>query len=389
MVDMDPFDFDLPEDRIALRPARPRDSARLLVCAPDGQMQDGVVGQLADQLSPGDVLVVNDTKVIPAALTGIRPARGVTDHGVGQLASDVGSGNTVHITVNLLERVGPERLPDRGPDRGPEREPVCWVAFAKPGKRLRVGDNIVFGDAMSARVQDKYDDGRVRLAFSCAGAALTDAGFDQALSALGAPPIPPYIARRRGVDGEDTEDYQTLFAEHAGSVAAPTAGLHFTPAMTTALARRGVAMARVTLHVGAGTFAPLSEADMASKTLHAEHYDIPDETVAAIHRAKAAGRAVVAVGTTSLRALESAWDHHKAALRAGPGRTQLFLQPGDSFGVVDRLMTNFHLPRSSLFMLVCAFAGTDVARAAYAHAIASQYRFYSYGDACLFTRGAG
>lgn len=316
--------------------------------------QDSHIGQLAKALSPGDLLVVNNSLVIPAALKATRPARAR------------GGGGAVNVTVNLLDRADDSQ----------------WWAFAKPGKRLRPGDNVHFSDTLRATVKTKGEGGRVLLAFTLAGTAL-----DTAISAIGTPPLPPYIAARRPVENRDKDDYQTLFAKAPGSVAAPTAGLHFTPQLLESLDNKGIARAEVTLHVGAGTFAPIAAQDIADKRLHTERFHIPEATVHAIETTKAQGGSVIAVGTTSLRAIESAYDPSTKRLRAGSAHTQLFIQPGDTIHVADRLMTNFHLPRSSLFMLVCAFAGTDIAKRAYAHAIANQYRFYSYGDACLFDRG--
>ncbi len=349
---LDPFDFDLPESRIALRPARPRDSARLLVAEPSGALGDHHVHELPSLLSPGDLLVVNDTRVISAALTARRPAR------------KSGGGGDITVTVNLLDRL----------------DELTWRVFARPGKRLRQGDKLDFGHGLQGVVAAKDDTGRVDLAFNRSGDEL-----DEAFEQRGAPPLPPYIARRRAVDDQDRDDYQTMFADEPGSVAAPTAGLHFTPRLLAALKAKGIETASVTLTVGAGTFAPVSDEEIQSGRLHSEFYTISEGAVGAIEATKARGGDVIAVGTTSLRALESAFDRKTGHVRAGRNQTQLFIQPGYQFGVVDRLMTNFHLPRSSLFMLVCALAGIDVARAAYAHAIETGYRFYSYGDACLFS----
>ena len=348
-MDVDLFDFDLPEARIALRPAKPRDSARLLVVG-EG-LQDRSVRDLPDLLQPGDLLVLNDTRVFPAALKGIRPAR---PHG---------GGGDVSVDVNLLEGEGAE-----------------WSAFARPAKRLRAGDTLHFG-ALWAEVLSR-DGGSVRLRFDRDGEALR-----LALHEVGNMPLPPYIGRKRDVDAQDRADYQTVYADaaQAESVAAPTAGLHFTPDLFAALGERGVEIARVTLHVGAGTFLPVSANDTDDHHMHAEVGRISQEAADVINRARAEGRRVIAVGTTSLRTLESA--------RMEGGRivpqdidTDIFITPGYNFKVVDGLMTNFHLPRSTLFMLVSALAGLERMQAAYAHAIESEYRFYSYGDSSLIWR---
>ena len=347
-MNLDAFDVDLPDERIALRPARPRDAARLLHVRGDGALDDCGVRDLPRLLRAGDVLVVNDTRVLPAALSGRRPPRD-------------GAGEGAAIDVNLLHRE----------DEG------TWTAFARPGKRLRVGDVILFDRGLGARVVEKTDGAQVRLRFNQTGAA-----FAGSLEALGAAPLPPYIARRRPADARDRTDYQTVFAREEGAVAAPTAGLHVTPALVSALKERGVTLETATLHVGAGTFAPLDEAALTSQSLHAERGVLQAETVERLNAARAQRRRIVALGTTSLRLLESAADD-AGRFTAFDGETDIFIRPGHAFRGVDALMTNFHLPRSSLFMLVCAFAGTDVMQRAYAHAVAEGYRFYSYGDACL------
>jgi S-adenosylmethionine:tRNA ribosyltransferase-isomerase len=346
-MDLDDFDFELPEDRIALRPARPRDAARLLHVRADGSLEDRIVRELPDLLRPGDVLVVNDTRVTPAALAGVRPSRDAP-------------GQDVRVDVNLLTREGP----------------AVWTAFARPGRRLKVGDRIVFAEGLEAVIEAK-DETEVRLAFNCAGATL-----DARLAAAGRAPLPPYIARRRPADDQDRDDYQTVYARDPGAVAAPTAGLHFTPALLATLDARGVEQLAVTLHVGPGTFAPLDEDALAQGRLHAERASLSADVAARLDAARSEGRRVIAVGTTTLRTLETAAD---PAGRFAPfdGETDLFIRPGYVFRGVDALLTNFHLPRSSLFMLVSAFAGTKAMRTAYAHAVAAGYRFYSYGDACL------
>jgi len=345
------FDFDLPPERIAQHPARPRDSARLLVVG--GVPADRIVADLPVLLRPGDVLVTNDTRVIPAQL-GAR--RGAARIGI------------------TLDRP----LADGG-----------WHVLARNARRLRAGDTLSFDGALelTATVRDRATDGGVTLVFNLAGPA-----FAAALRRAGTLALPPYIERPAGVLPQDAEDYQTIFAARDGAAAAPTAGLHFTPALLAALDRRGVRRVSITLHVGAGTFLPVRTGDVTTHRMHAERGEITPATAAAINAARAAGGHVVAVGTTSLRLLESAAAPDGTV---GPfaGETELFVLPGYRFRTVDRLMTNFHLPRSTLFMLVCAFAGADRMRTAYAHAIATGYRFYSYGDACLLERvrprGAG
>lgn len=346
-MDVNLFDFDLPEERIALRPTQPRDSARLLRVGED--FSDHVVTDLPDLLQPGDLLVLNETRVFPAALQGTRAAR---EHG---------GGKDVTVSVNLLEAVG-------------EAE---WEAFVRPAKRLRERDVIDFG-GLSATVSERNGP-KVRLRFDRSGEALRDA-FEQ----VGAPPLPPYIARKRELEDRDRDDYQTVYADPAqsGSVAAPTAGLHFTPALFEALGSRGVEIARLTLHVGAGTFLPVSAEDTDEHDMHSETFTISEKAATAVNRAKSEGRRVIAVGTTSLRALEGG-AAEDGTLSAQSHVTDIFITPGYDFKIVDGLMTNFHLPKSTLFMLVSALAGLDRMQAAYAHAIETGYRFYSYGDSSL------
>ncbi len=340
---VDLFDFELPPNLIAQRPAVPRDSARLLDVGTDG-VGDRVMRDLPKLLQPGDLLVFNDTKVIPARLLGTRAGGGKVE---ALLIRDLGGGH--------------------------------WLSFAKPGKRLRIGDVLAFAAGLAAKVSAKHDDGSVVLAFDNSGAA-----FLAALETGGAVPLPPYI--RGGIaDAQDRADYQTLFAQRDGSVAAPTAGLHFTPDLMTALADAGIATAGVTLHVGAGTFQPVRVDDTDRHTMHAEWGEVPQVTADAIARA---GR-VVSIGTTALRLLESvARDGPcpSGKVRAWSGETDIFITPGFRFRAVDLLITNFHLPRSTLFMLVAAFAGLDRMKAAYAHAVRERYRFYSYGDCSLLRR---
>lgn len=343
------FDFDLPEHLIALRPAEPQDSARLLIVHRKGRLEDATVRDLPRYLSPGDTLVFNDTRVLPAALKGIRPAR---DEAGADVACD----------VNLVERINDK----------------TWRALARPGKRLKPGDMIRFADGFDALITQRIDGGEIELSFSLSGAAL-----EQALDAHGAMPLPPYIARRRPADARDRDTYQTSFAgDDAASVAAPTAGLHFTPRLLSELDAAGLRRETVRLHVGLGTFKPLEAAQLEANRLHAEWRRLTPETADRLNAVRAAGHRLVPVGTTAMRTLESCATP-MGALVPATGPTDIFLKPGDAVHATDALVTNFHLPGSSLFMLVCALMGTDVMQAAYAHAIASDYRFYSYGDACL------
>jgi S-adenosylmethionine:tRNA ribosyltransferase-isomerase len=340
------FDFHLPDDRIALRPAEPRDAARLLVVG-DGLI-DASVLDLPRWLEPGDILVFNDTRVIPARLRGMR----VADSRRGEAA----------IELLLHKREAADR----------------WRAFARPSKRLREGDRIdLAADGFAATVLSKGDGGEVAVGFDRGAEAL-----DRALALHGEMPLPPYIAGRRKADARDASDYQTRFAAHDGAVAAPTAGLHFTDRLMTALGERGVAHVTLTLHVGAGTFLPVKADDTCDHRMHAEWGRIAPETAEALNRARRDGRRVVAVGTTSLRLLESAADA-QGRVRSFDGDTDIFITPGYRFRAIDALLTNFHLPKSTLFMLVSALAGLERMKAAYAHAIEVGYRFYSYGDACL------
>jgi len=353
----DLFDFELPPESIALRPASPRDAARLLVVQPGIGLQDRSVTDLPTALRPGDQLVVNDTKVIPAQLSGRR----------------IGRDAEPRIEATLIKRIDGSH----------------WQALVKPAKKLIEGDTVRFGNEgrvcllghLDAEVEAKGDNGEVTLAFSFHGPTL-----DQAIADVGTPPLPPYIASRRTPDEQDERDYQTMFAVNEGAVAAPTAGLHFTPALETALRARGVTIHRLTLHVGAGTFLPVKADDTAEHHMHSEWGSISAETATALNAGRAAGGRIVAVGTTSLRLLESAVDA-EGRIQPFSGETDIFITPGYHFGAIDALMTNFHLPRSTLFMLVSAFSGLETMQQAYAHAIASGYRFYSYGDACLLFPG--
>ena len=354
------FDFELPEDRIALRPAEPRDAARLLVVRPGQPLADHVVRALPDFLRPGDALVFNDTRVIPARLSGLREGR----------ATGGGDGGPVAVEATLHRRVSPDR----------------WSAFMRPGKRLKVGDRIAFGgredracelNRLDATVAEKREGGEVILAFDLSGPDL-DVGIAQ----HGDMPLPPYIAAKRGEDERDRADYQTVYAREDGSVAAPTAGLHFTPALLNALRAKGVSLHFVTLHVGAGTFLPVKTDDVSEHRMHAEYGLVTAEVADALNAARRAGGRIVCVGTTSLRLLESATGED-GVVRPFADETAIFITPGYRFRAADVLMTNFHLPKSTLFMLVSAFAGRSAMRAAYEHAIETGYRFYSYGDSSL------
>src|SRR6201999_1458811 len=352
----DLFDFELPPEAIALRPANPRDSARLLVVQPGDVLRDQFIADLPKWLEPGDQLVVNDTKVIAAQLKGRR----------------IGRETEPKIEATLIRRLDGSR----------------WQALVKPAKKLAEGDTIRFGNEgkvcllghLDAQVEAKGQEGEVTLSFSFHGPAL-----DQAIADLGSPPLPPYIASKRAPDERDASDYQTMFAVNEGAVAAPTAGLHLTPALEDALRALGVGLHRITLHVGAGTFLPVKMDDTAGHKMHSEWGVISQQTADALNAARAEGGRIVAVGTTSLRLLESATaEDGKVAPFCGD--TSIFITPGYRFRAIDILLTNFHLPRSTLFMLVSAFCGLDAMKHAYAHAIGGGYRFYSYGDACLLFR---
>lgn len=333
------FDFELPPDRIALRPITPREAARLLVV--DESFRDATVGDLPRELRAGDVLVFNDTKVIPAALSGRRIGRG---------------GTTPKIEVLLHQRIDGAR----------------WKAFAKPVKKLETGDRLIFGLALESLVENKGEAGEITLRFACSGAAL-----NAAISQVGRVPLPPYIEGKRPVDAQDVADYQTVYAARDGAVAAPTAGLHFTPSLMKRLQEAGIQHEFVTLHVGAGTFLPVKTDIVSEHKMHSEWGEVNAPVLERLRLARDRGGRNICVGTTSLRLLESAKGNIFSGL------TNIFITPGYKFTEVDGLITNFHLPRSTLFMLVSAFAGTDRTRSAYAHAIARDYRFYSYGDASL------
>jgi S-adenosylmethionine:tRNA ribosyltransferase-isomerase len=357
------FDFSLPEDRIALRPVVPRDAAKLLVVRPDNAMRfdDRVVRDLPALLQPGDVLVANDTRVIPARLYGVR----------------VRGENAARIEAMLHRRVGGDQ----------------WRAFLRPAKKVDLGERIRFGEpsessacllaSLDAELIEKGEGGEVLLRFSLSGPAL-----DEAIARLGHLPLPPYIAGKRAEDERDRRDYQTLFAEKEGAVAAPTAGLHFTPDLMSRLEQAGITTERVTLHVGAGTFLPMKAEDTRDHRMHAEWGEITPDTAARLNAARARGGRIVAIGTTSMRLLESAASDD-GVIHPFAAETDIFITPGYRFKAVDALMTNFHLPKSTLFMLVSAFSGLDCMKAAYAYAIAHDYRFYSYGDASLLFPARG
>jgi S-adenosylmethionine:tRNA ribosyltransferase-isomerase len=352
----DLFDFDLPPEHIALRPAHPRDAARLLVVRPGGalEFEDRSMHDLPALLQPGDCVVVNDSKVFAARLKGRRIGRGATEP-------------TIEATLH-------KRL-----------DGSHWKAFVLGARKVQVGDTLRFGSEgrvcflgeLDAQVSHKDKGGDVTLLFSFHGPVL-----DQAIAERGEMPLPPYIAGRRAPDEQDRTDYQTLFAQEEGSVAAPTAGLHFTEDLLARLKARGVALHKVTLHVGAGTFLPVKTDEIEGHGMHAEFGIVPADVAKALNAARASGGRIVAVGSTALRLLESAAGED-GTLRAFSGKTAMFITPGYRFRAIDLMLTNFHLPRSTLFMLVAAFSGLDVMKRAYAHAIAAGYRFYSYGDACL------
>jgi S-adenosylmethionine:tRNA ribosyltransferase-isomerase len=345
------FDFELPEDLIALHPAEPRDSARLLVVRPGEDLVDSHIPDLLNLLRAGDVLVVNDTRVLPAELKGTR----------------VRGENRAGVSFNLHKR----------------DDANTWRAFARGAKKLAVGDVLELGhegEALKALITEKGDAGEVTIKFELSGAQL-----DEAIKANGAMPLPPYIGAKRGIEERDKTDYQTVYAAEDGAVAAPTAGLHFTDELLAKIEAMGVSIERVTLHVGAGTFLPMKAEDTDDHKMHAEWGELEQATVDRINARRAAGGRVVAVGTTSLRLLETA-SQATGKLEAWVGDTDIFITPGYKFNTVDVLMTNFHLPKSTLFMLVSAFAGFEKMHEAYAHAIANGYRFYSYGDSSLLHR---
>lgn len=340
---VDLFDFDLPPERIALRPARPRDSARMLVVrGPDAPFEDRGVSDLPQLLKAGDVLVFNDTRVIPAQLEGRR------------------AGGEARVGATLHKRIDLRR----------------WQAFLRNAKRVKIGDQLIFGGGVTAIAEERHGDGSLTLLFE------GEEPVEVLLHRAGTMPLPPYIASKRGVDGQDLEDYQTMFAREEGAVAAPTASLHFTPGLVGALDAAGVDRAMLTLHVGAGTFLPVKADDTDDHQMHAEFGRITQDTASRLNEARARGGRIIAVGTTALRLLESAVDED-GVIQPFAGDTAIFITPGYTLKAVDGLMTNFHLPKSTLMMLVSALMGRERMMAAYAHAIANEYRFYSYGDSSL------
>jgi S-adenosylmethionine:tRNA ribosyltransferase-isomerase len=355
---VDAFDFELPEDRIALRPSEPREQARLLYIPKEGDFGDLRIADLPSLLRSGDCVVVNDTRVLPAQLYGVR-VRGEA---------------VARIDVTLHKRHAPDQ----------------WLAFVRPAKKLKIGERVTFGSEVEGRACDlsvlhaevisRGDDGEILFRFDYSGPML-----DEAIMRIGHMPLPPYIASKREQDAQDQHDYQTIFAHEIGAVAAPTAGLHFTPALLAALEQKGVRICRVTLHVGAGTFLPVKADDTDQHKMHAEYGIVSEEVAQQLNHARAHGGRIIAIGTTSLRILESAVDA-QGQIHAFAGDTSIFITPGYHLRAVDVLLTNFHLPRSTLFMLVSAFSGLRKMRRAYQHAIDHHYRFYSYGDACLLER---
>jgi S-adenosylmethionine:tRNA ribosyltransferase-isomerase len=345
------FDFDLPEDRIALRPMEPREAAKLLRIPAEGPPIDSHVGDVGDFLRAGDLLVVNDTRVLPVQLHGVRSRDGAQ----------------VPVEATLIKMLDGAR----------------WQAFLKPGRRVKPGDELRFTSennlscALQAKVDAKTEDGVYTLDFNCTSQAMIER-----LHVIGAMPLPPYIRSKRKEDARDLTDYQTVFARAEGSVAAPTAGLHFTSQLLEKLQAKGIGIERVTLHVGAGTFLPVKAEDTRDHVMHAEFGVVTPESAARINAARAAGGRIVAVGTTSLRLIESACDGD-GVIHPFAAETAIFITPGVRVRSCDLLWTNFHLPKSTLFMLVCALGGVERMKAAYAHAVASGYRFFSYGDACL------
>ncbi len=346
---VDLFDFELPQECIAQTPAEPRDAAKLLHVG--NTLADLGIPELPTLLEPGDVMVVNDTRVLPCRLTGMR--------GDATRPGPPTGGAKVEVTLHK------------------PRTPDTWLAFARPGRKLRTGDMIAFAPGFHAIVRDKLDGGEVMLHFNVSGPKLLEA-----LESHGVMPLPPYIKRESAGDDDDRQSYQTLFAAQPGAAAAPTAGLHFTPELMDALAARGVHVAKVTLHVGAGTFLPVKVDDTKDHPMHAEWGELPEATADAVNTARNAGKRVLAVGSTSMRLLESG-ANDDGRIMPFRGETDIFITPGYRFKAVDLMLTNFHLPRSTLFMLVSAFSGLERMQRAYAHAIESGYRFYSYGDACL------
>jgi S-adenosylmethionine:tRNA ribosyltransferase-isomerase len=355
---VDLFDFELPRERIALRPIEPRDSARMLIVPALGDFEDRTIRDLPDILRPGDAIVVNDTRVIPARLFGTRERRG----------------SVVKVEIMLHRQLSSS----------------AWRAFARPGKRLTVGDTVLFepkvkslngsSEMLTCTILEKQPSGEVTVEFNSNGALL-----QRDIGQFGHIPLPPYITSRRSDDANDADDYQTIFAANPGAVAAPTAGLHFTPELVRRLESRGVSLHKVTLHVGAGTFLPVKVDDTSSHKMHSEQGELTETVATELNLRRRSGGRIVAIGTTTLRILESA-SNPSGELSPFSGETDIFIVPGYRVCAVDVLLTNFHLPRSTLFMLVSAFSGLERMQLAYKYAIDSQYRFYSYGDACLLFR---
>ena len=361
---LDAFDYDLPDGRIANVPARPREAAKLLDMTSADGFADRQMRDFPDLCQPGDVIVVNNTSVIPARLSGYRGSAKISI----TLYKCETSGNTSHV-----------------PGFGSH-----WRVFAKPAKKCRVDDIIVFGDDFAAHVLERGEGGDVAVCFInpiINNAVVVGIDLEKSLAHYGSMPLPPYILRPDGTTAADETDYQTMFAQHPGAVAAPTAGLHFTPALAAQLTAKNVSIAEITLHVGAGTFLPVTVDDIADHKMHAEWGAISSHAASVIQTAQQSGHRIIAVGTTSLRILEACFQQH-GSIQAFAGETDIFITPGFKFGVVDALLTNFHLPKSTLLMLISAFCGMRNVRDAYQHAIAGDYRFFSYGDACFMRRAA-
>ena len=361
---LDAFDYDLPDGRIANAPARPREAAKLLDMTSADGFADRQMHDFPDLCQPGDVIVVNNTSVIPARLSGYRGAA------------------KINITLHKCEiSEGPSHAPGFGSH---------WRVFAKPAKKCRVDDIIVFGDDFAARVLGRGKGGDVAVCFINPlnnNQVVSGIDLQKSLACYGTMPLPPYISRPDGATAADESDYQTMFAQHPGAVAAPTAGLHFTPALAAQLTAKNVVIVEITLHVGAGTFLPVTVDDIADHKMHAEWGAISSHAASLIRTAQQSGHRIIAVGTTSLRILEACFQQH-GSIQTFAGDTDIFITPGFKFGVVDALLTNFHLPKSTLLMLISAFCGMRNVRDAYQHAIAGDYWFFSYGDACFMQRAA-
>ena len=359
---LDAFDYYLPDGCIANAPARPREAAKLLDMTSTDGVTDRLIRDFPDLCKPGDVIVVNNTSVIRARLNGYRGAAKIS------------------ITLHKCEI---SRDSSYSSGFGSH-----WRVFAKPAKKCRVGDIIVFGDDFAARVIGRGEGGDVEVCFvnpSNDNAVVAGSDLEKSLTRYGTTPLPPYILRPNGVTSDDQSDYQTMFAQHPGAVAAPTAGLHFTPALAAQLTAKNVSIVEITLHVGAGTFLPVMVDEIVDHKMHAEWGSISSEAASVIQTAQQSGHRIIAVGTTSLRILEACFQQH-GKIQAFTAETDIFITPGFKFGVVDALLTNFHLPKSTLIMLISAFCGMRNVRDAYQHAIARDYRFFSYGDACFMQR---